>query len=781
MVAVYTVFGFFCQWFLSRIHVLGFVSEKSMYTVQSVPIEEIMGLFVQSMLSLFMLFNATCFDSISFRRKRSKPLAIAMFTLCFIGSVIASADPNFTLLGSVLMLQCAVIGFLFTFVTPFFSPSGLLCIVFHMLYSCLTLKHKIRHGLLLLNPGLSLSYYSIYIELAIAFLLQGLILQLILQLTITVHSSFHKRLQQKCLSKLRVITNPQAVFGHAATLEFESSMLLETSLRARLFELVYFMRRVQQSDNLRDSTMHKLRRLDSHSLFEDLCLPADRVRPIIALQSEREKFPVTEYYQKLVRHYVECVCYWSSKSYTDRELEILYKVTDKLAHARTCLSNKELINIESDLPVLSQILSADIREAFIQYVFRCEALFQIGSQSRVKRFFKFIRWMYFPTAVQAVLVLSTLLHIGFIAYGCWVDANFAVKFTDIDYSVFTDASKYIALGQSPYNRETYRYTPLLAIALLPTQYGFPSWGKVVFSVSDIVAGYLITRLLRRRGFSSKQAAILSSVWLLNPMVIAISARGSCEGILGLVTMAMLTYLDEGKLYLAGLVLGFGVHFKIYPFIYGIAMMFYLGHPIRDAVTGKLSLWNFFSRDQFKVLFSSLFCFIGCNILMYVKYGWPFLHHTYLYHLGRIDHRHNFSVYHLMLYLASASHNSLSPLIAFVPQMVLCVLIPLVHAKHNIVGTMFAQTFAFVTFNKVCTSQYFIWYLIFIPMMLPYNISVIKKGVFFILPWVLGQVLWLFYAYKLEFLGENQFNALWFAGAIFFLSCIWTLQNVIKKL
>lgn len=53
------------------------------------------------------------------------------------------------------------------------------------------------------------------------------------------------------------------------------------------------------------------------------------------------------------------------------------------------------------------------------------------------------------------------LRILMIFYGIWQDTNLFVKFTDIDYGVYTDAARAISLGHSPYTRLTFRYTPLL--------------------------------------------------------------------------------------------------------------------------------------------------------------------------------------------------------------------------------------------------------------------------------------------------------------------------------
>jgi phosphatidylinositol glycan class M len=91
-----------------------------------------------------------------------------------------------------------------------------------------------------------------------------------------------------------------------------------------------------------------------------------------------------------------------------------------------------------------------------------------------------------------------------------------------------------------------------------------------------------------------------------------------------------------------------------------------------------------------------------------SYGHPFLVHTFFHHLTRIDHRHNFSPYNVLLYLTSSDQGASSlhaESLAFFPQLSLsCVFIPFVLAKKDLATSMMAQTFAFVTFNKVCTSQ-----------------------------------------------------------------------------
>jgi GPI mannosyltransferase 1 subunit M len=77
----------------------------------------------------------------------------------------------------------------------------------------------------------------------------------------------------------------------------------------------------------------------------------------------------------------------------------------------------------------------------------------------------------------------------------------------------------------------------------------------------------------------------------------------------------------------------------------------------------------------------------------------------------------------------------------------------------------------VAFNKVCTSQYFLWYLVFLPLYLPYSSLVARprKGLLALGAWVGAQALWLAQGYQLEFLGTSTFvPGLWLAGMGFFI-------------
>ncbi|KAI0000725.1 glycosyltransferase family 50 protein [Xylariaceae sp. FL0662B] len=411
---------------------------------------------------------------------------------------------------------------------------------------------------------------------------------------------------------------------------------------------------------------------------------------------------------------------------------------------------------------------------------------------------------------------AALLRVAMLLYGLWQDANSPVKYTDIDYLVFTDAARFIfsSGSASPYTRETYRYTPLLAWLLRPTAWPGTFWfssGKALFAAADLLAGYLIVLVLRGhhhhhhlRMMPADRACRFAAIWLLNPMVATISTRGSSEGLLGVLVMALLWAVLEKRVALAGVLLGLGVHFKIYPFIYAPAIVWWMDAERMGRTRGKNAkgkgkgkeqaggvldkVTAFVTPERVTLAVVSLATFLGLNAAMYALYGMPFVTHTFLHHVTRIDHRHNFSPYNILLYLTSARPSS-APLkiesVAFVPQLLLStVLIPFVGAKKDLPATMLAQTFAFVTFNKVCTSQYFLWYMIFLPLYLPRS-SLLRRpglGLSALALWVATQGLWLQQGYNLEFLGQSTFvPGLWAASLAFFLANCWILGLIVGDL
>lgn len=402
--------------------------------------------------------------------------------------------------------------------------------------------------------------------------------------------------------------------------------------------------------------------------------------------------------------------------------------------------------------------------------------------SRAQRMEIVLCHLYTPRRSSLLLFGACVLRSLLIIYGNWQDSlGHTVRYTDIDYSVFSDAAKYVHAGGSPYERATYRYTPLLAWLLIPNQY-FAQWGKFLFAGGDILAGWLMILLLRKQNLPIEWSA----VWLLNPMVAVISTRGNCEGLLGALAIALLYAIDSQQIVIAGIVLGFAVHFKIYPIIYAPSVVWFLDKKSNFATSPVTKLQKFFNCQRICFSCVSLATFASLSALMYYYYGMEFIQHTFLYHISRSDHRHNFSPYHLFLYLSSAPTVELkvpsyASLLTFLPQILLSfVIIPLALAKLDLVACFLAQTFAFVAFNKVVTSQYFMWYLVFFPLYLPRSTFLSKSGALALVAWIAGQAIWLYYAYGFEMLGKNTFHEMWIATLFFFGVNVYILGKIVAS-
>ncbi|KAG0052384.1 hypothetical protein BGZ83_002678 [Gryganskiella cystojenkinii] len=405
---------------------------------------------------------------------------------------------------------------------------------------------------------------------------------------------------------------------------------------------------------------------------------------------------------------------------------------------------------------------------------------------------------------------SVALHAILLIYGHWQDTHLVVKYTDIDYVVFTDASRYLTQGLSPYRRATYRYTPLLAQMLMPNIWLHESFGKWIFTGANFLIGVLIQKILRLRGMSESRAVNCTALWLLNPMVANISTRGNAESVIGAMVLGSFYLIMKRRIGWGAFFYGLSVHFKTYPIIYSVALLVLLddNYDVKAVTdqqeqadnasrTVKNKKWESGSflvnlvkdaigfvtwrRVQFGLLSGGWFFLI--TGAMYYFYGYEFLFETYLYHVTRKDHRHNFSFWFYNIYLTFTSPTgTLVGVLTFVPQLALVLAIGCCFGK-DIFFCAFLQTFAFVAWNKVCTAQYFMWYIVFLPLLIPClasnpRMSLRKQGKNMLLGWVLSQGLWLSQAYNLEFLGLNTFWKLFLASALMYASNVWILAELI---
>ena len=117
-------------------------------------------------------------------------------------------------------------------------------------------------------------------------------------------------------------------------------------------------------------------------------------------------------------------------------------------------------------------------------------------------------------------------------------------------------------------------------------------------------------------------------------------------------------------------------------------------------------------------------------------------------------------------------------------------------KDDMAVAWFLQTFAFVAYNKVITSQvcrklivslvtdaeqYFLWFLWFLPLVVPRLQMSGREAIILALLWIAAQVcpiparkrdadeaqaIWLKYGYSLEMLGRPVYKQLWQASLLF---------------
>ena len=218
--------------------------------------------------------------------------------------------------------------------------------------------------------------------------------------------------------------------------------------------------------------------------------------------------------------------------------------------------------------------------------------------------------------IHILLLVSLLVRLCLLLYGEWQDRYFAVKFTDIDYYVFSDAAKLIVEGQSPYLRLTYRYTPVLSLILTLNHYLFYSFGKVLFIACDVLTGWLVYRILTVRGVPESLKLISCSFWLLNPLTAAVSSRGNAESVLSFLVLLTLYFILRGMIFLSAVMYGLSVHMKIFPIMYSLPLFLFLDEHY-SGTSHPLWLLRFLNPARIKFTLYSAATFVITTVSCYL--------------------------------------------------------------------------------------------------------------------------------------------------------------------
>ncbi|KAH7849829.1 hypothetical protein Vadar_023594 [Vaccinium darrowii] len=269
--------------------------------------------------------------------------------------------------------------------------------------------------------------------------------------------------------------------------------------------------------------------------------------------------------------------------------------------------------------------------------------------------------------IGPLLLFSAVLRLLLIVYGEWQDSHMEVRYTDVDYLVFSDAASLMASGKSPYERTTYRYSPLIAFLLIPNSVIHREWGKFLFLASDLLVGLFIYNILKLRKVPEILCTYAVMSWLFNPFTFTIGTHGNFEPIV-------------------------------------CAMVFWIIICLRN---GNLIQAAFCMFTQERLLFGLISgaVFFICTGIFYYLYGWEFLQEALLYHLIWTGPMHNFSIYFFHIYLHYEHEFSvLEKLISFLPQFIVQPALVFRFAQ-DLPCCFFVQTIAFVAFNKERMSSY----------------------------------------------------------------------------
>jgi len=295
-------------------------------------------------------------------------------------------------------------------------------------------------------------------------------------------------------------------------------------------------------------------------------------------------------------------------------------------------------------------------------------------------------------------------------------------------------------------------------------------------------------------------------WLYNPLAINICTRGSAESFMVLLPVLGTVWCVQQYSTLKGhtswnnlgIVLGTGIlhgiamHSKVYPIIYSLSFATALS-PTTATVSSRtgpsLGRWigGFFTPAPLLFGITALGTAAALTTLAVHRHGVIALEEGLLYHVSRVDHRHNYSIHWYGIYLARYYHEATTETtgnheelllpwmgrLLLVPQAVWLIVTSWKLSCHPryLTFCLFLQTLVFVAQNKVITAQYFTWYLCLLPYctsVLTVDQPIIRRRLIRAVMILLASIgLWLGSAYLLEMQGWAVHRLLWIASGLFY--------------
>ena len=132
-------------------------------------------------------------------------------------------------------------------------------------------------------------------------------------------------------------------------------------------------------------------------------------------------------------------------------------------------------------------------------------------------------------STKTITAAALALRFALVAVASIIDAYkpLGLRYTDVDYDVLKDGARAMMQGGSPFQRATYRYSPLVGVAAAVGYKDGATVAKLVFCLMDVLLGNAMGQLASQRGASSCFITVALQSDLYRSVHARVLGRGEC--------------------------------------------------------------------------------------------------------------------------------------------------------------------------------------------------------------------------------------------------------------